>query len=352
MKKVITFFLFVLPVAMVSAQNISNVDFHQVGDEIVITYDLDETSPIGAYVSLDGGKSYKEMHSVRGDIGRAVSLGKKRMLWKVLNDIPEGLSGQVQFKVSANLFVSIDDIEFEMVYVKGGTFMMGRTSEQTPTLLDTLLVKDASKPVHTVTLSDYYVGKYEVTQDLWEKVMGTTIVQQYDKLVDKTYTPLGSVGSNYPICHVTWIEASDFCAKLCQLTGKTFVLPTEAQWEYAARGGRKSKGVKYIGNNDIDKVTWYRNNSGKATHSVGTKQPNELGIYDMGGNIWEWCQDWYGYYGSEAQTNPTGPETGSFRMNRGGSFYSWEGDCQASPRRLKAPSFRDGDLGFRVVLLP
>ena len=166
MGKVVMFFLFVLLATMLSAQNISNVDFQQAGDEIVITYDLDESSSIVVNVSLDGGKSYQKMRSVRGDVGRVVTPGKKRMVWKVLYDIPEGLSRQVQFEVSANLFVSLDDIEFEMVYVKGGTFMMGATSEQGND------VRYEEKPVHRVTLSDYYIGKYEVTQGLWKKVMG------------------------------------------------------------------------------------------------------------------------------------------------------------------------------------
>lgn len=374
MNKVVIFFFFVLLATRGAAQNITNVDFHQVGDEIVITYNLDDSCPIGAYVSLDGGKSYKEMRSIRGDVGKSVLPGKKRMLWRVLYDIPEGLAGQVQLKVSTNLFVSVDGIEFEMVYVKGGDFLMGGTLEQGDDYYHT------EKPIHSVTLSDYYIGKYEVTQGLWEKVMGSKIERQWNKELDSiiqwskelciTYeeccemlrgmtmeqfrnlSSFNGIGFTYPMYYVSWNEAWEFCKKLTQLTGKKCTLPTEAQWEYAARGGVKSKGYKYSGSNDIDEVAWYGENSKSGTHPIGTKEGNELGIYDMIGNVWEFCSDWYGRYISESQTNPTGASLGSDRVSRGGSWKDDARDCRVSGRNFPSPDIRKYNHGFRVVLLP
>ncbi len=237
---------------------------------------------------------------------------------------------------------TVSGIEFDIVYVKGGTFQMGATSEQGSDY------DSDERPVHSVTLSDYYIGKFEVTQGLWEKVMGTTIRQQRDKA--NSGWPLYGVGSNYPMYYVNWKEAQEFCKKLSQLTGKTYVLPTEAQWEYAARGGVKSKGYKYSGSNTIDDVAWYRSNS-SSTNPVGRKQANELGLYDMSGNVWEWCSDWYGFYSSESQSNPIGSLTGSNRVLRGGSWNDHAGTCRVSNRYYYLPSVRYADSGFRVVLL-
>ncbi len=237
---------------------------------------------------------------------------------------------------------TVSGIEFDIVYVKGGTFQMGATSEQGRDY------DSDERPVHSVTLSDYYIGKFEVTQGLWEKVMGTTI---HEQRIKAGYSSTNGVGSDYPMYYVNWEEAQEFCKKLSQLTGKTYVLPTEAQWEYAARGGVKSKGYKYSGSNTIGNVAWYDDNSSESTHPVGTKQPNELGIYDMSGNVWEWCSDWYGSYSSESQSNPTGPSTGSYRVLRVGSWSSDAWYCRVSNRGSLNPSSRDYYIGFRVVLL-
>lgn len=238
---------------------------------------------------------------------------------------------------------TIKGMSFDMVYVEGGTFQMGATSEQGRDYYSDEI------PVHSVTLSDYYIGKFEVTQGLWEKVMGTTI---HEQRIKAGYSSTYGVGSDYPMYYVNWEEAQEFCKKLSQLTGKTYVLPTEAQWEYAARGGVKSRGYKYSGSNTIGNVAWYIYNSSSSTHPVATKQPNELGLYDMSGNVWEWCSDWYGYYSSESQSNPTGPSTGSHRVLRGGSWRSHAGGCRVSNRPYDLPSSRYNCPGFRVVLLP
>ena len=233
------------------------------------------------------------------------------------------------------------NIELEMVYVEGGTFQMGATAE----LGDDL--PDREKPVHSVTLSDYYIGKYEVTQGLWKRVMGTTIEELRDKYDD---FPLFGKGIDYPMYYVSWEDASEFCTRLSLLTGKKYVLPTEAQWEYAARGGVKTQGYTYSGGNDGDEVAWHGDNSGHTTHLVGTKKANELGIYDMSGNVWEWCQDWYGSYSNEAQTDPVGPESGTERIMRG---CDWVFEVKrVSIRRSCNPNVGEYFSGFRVVLLP
>ena len=223
---------------------------------------------------------------------------------------------------------TVNGVKFTMVPVEGGTFTMGATSEQGSDAWD------EEKPAHEVTLSDYYIGQTEVTQALWEAVMGSN--------------PSDSKGDNLPVERVSWDDCQVFIQKLNQLTGKQFRLPTEAEWEYAARGGRKSRGYKYAGGNNIDSVAWCDGNSGNETHPVATKQANELGIYDMSGNVWEWCSDWYDGYQSSSQSDPQRPSLGSCRVNRGGSCYCNAGDCRVSYRFFGTPDFRYNDLGLRL----
>lgn len=227
-----------------------------------------------------------------------------------------------------NQTFTVNGVQFTMVAVEGGTFTMGATSEQGSDALD------FEKPAHQVTLSNYYIGQTEVTQSLWKAVMGSN--------------PSNYKGDNLPVEQVSWDECQVFIQKLNQLTGKQFRLPTEAEWEYAARGGRKSRGYKYAGGNDIGLVAWYKGNSGNETHPVATKQANELGIYDMSGNVWEWCSDWYGDYQSSSQSDPQGPSSGFFRVSRGGSYYCNAGICRVSYRCNCAPVGRYCDLGLRL----
>ena len=235
---------------------------------------------------------------------------------------------------SGNRTFTVNGVSFEMVAVKGGTFTMGCTSEQGGDC------DNDEKPTHSVTLSDYYIGKFEVTQELWKAVMGKN--------------PSKWKGDILPVEGVSWNKVQTFIAKLNQKTGANFRLPSEAEWEYASRGGNKSKGYKYSGSNNIGDVAWYTDNSGGKTHQVGTKTPNELGIYDMSGNVNEWCQDWYGNYSSGSQTNPTGASASSRRVNRGGSWYDWAKYCRVSNRSSNSPSPFDlyTTLGFRLVLVP
>ncbi len=269
------------------------------------------------------------------------------------------------------------DQQQEMVLVEGDTFTMGCTSEQTNCYSD-------EKPTHQVTVDGFLMGKYEVTQELWQSVMGSN--------------PSSFKGSNRPVENISWFYAVEFCNKLSEKEGLTpaykidktredpnntsksynlkwlvtydfnangYRLPTESEWEYAARGGSKSKGYTYSGSNTIGDVAWYDNNYGKKgksleeklkwynsrgkTNAVGTKSPNQLGIYDMSGNVWEWCWDWYGDYSSSTQTDPTGPNSGSNRVLRGGSWSDDAKACRVAPRLNFLPGLMDNTFGFRLV---
>ena len=234
---------------------------------------------------------------------------------------------------SDNITIPVKDgISIDMVRVEAGTFTMGATAEMEDP-------EDDEKPTHQVTLTnDYYIGKYEVTQALWKAVMGNN--------------PSNFKGDNLPVEKVSWDDCQEFISKLNRITGKTLRLPTEAEWEYAARGGNNSRGYQYSGSNNLSDVAWFRGNSGGKPHAVGTKQPNELGIYDMSGNVDEWCQDWYWYgaYSSSSQVNPTGANSGSYRVCRGGSWGCIARICRSSYRYCGTPVSRYTFLGLRLVL--
>ena len=217
-----------------------------------------------------------------------------------------------------------------MVAVKGGSFWMGATSEQGSDAYDW------EKPTHRVTLSDYHIGKYEVTQEEWEAVMGKN--------------PSYFKGAKRPVEKVSYKDCEEFIRRLNALTGIEFMLPSEAQWEYAARGGNMSKGYKYSGSNDLNSVAWYTDNSGSETHPVGQKQPNELGLYDMSGNVWEWCSDaWYSYDSNSATDPKHKGDTGSNRVFRGGSWSGNAGYCRVSFRSSNGPGGSSSNLGLRLV---
>jgi adhesin HecA-like repeat protein len=229
-----------------------------------------------------------------------------------------------------------------MVLVEGGTFQMGSNNGDSD-----------EKPVHTVTVKSFYMGKYEVTQKEWAAVMGNN--------------PSDFKGDNLPVEKISWNEAIEYCNQLSQKEGLTpayrgsgdtitcdfnasgYRLPTEAEWEYAARGGNKGPAYEYSGGNSADSVAWYSGNSGSSTHPVGTKQPNSLGLYDMSGNVCEWCWDWYGSYTGEAQTNPAGASSGANRVYRGGSWGSVAAYVRSADRNNYTPFYRFNSLGFRLV---
>ena len=221
-------------------------------------------------------------------------------------------------------------VAFRMIRVEGGTFTMGATREQGPDAFHDEI------PTHDVTLSSYVIGETPVTQELWQAVMGGN--------------PSRFKGVQRPVENVSWYECQDFIRKLNELTGKVFRLPTEAEWEYAARGGKQSKGYRYSGSNYISEVAWYHGNSSSQTHPVKEKKPNELGIYDMSGNVLEWCQDRWGSYSSSPQTNPTGPTSGSGRVARGSSWFNDVRNCRLSLRNSLNPGGTNIDLGLRLAL--
>lgn len=283
---------------------------------------------------------------------------------------------------------------FTMKAVKGGTFVMGAQSAGSALPNYDPDANDDESPTHNVTLSDYYMGEFEVTQELWEYVMGAHNITHFPADAEKVYlypafnsngnlvetggsylyggsTPSNSYGKgdNYPVYYVSYNDImgeNGFLDRLNALTGKDYRLPTEAEWEYAARGGQEnqytrettdatgapSDAIQYVysGSNDISDVAWYYYNSHDSSNPVGMKTPNELGIYDMSGNVWEWCYDWYGSYSSTQQTNPMGPSSGSYRVLRGGSWYAYASDCRVSDRYVSTPTNRYNGFGFRLVL--
>ena len=225
--------------------------------------------------------------------------------------------------------ITVNGVSFNMIRVEGGTFTMGATSEQGSD------ADSDEEPVHQVTLSSFSIGQTEVTQALWKAVMGSN--------------PSHFKGDDLPVECVSWDDCQLFIQKLNQLTGKTFRLPTEAEWEYAARGGSGSRHYKYAGANDIGSVAWCGDNSDE-THPVAQKQANELGLYDMSGNVFEWCNDWYGEYSSSAISNPKGAESSSSRVQRGGGWNDGASNCRVSYRNGSNPGCRNHDLGLRLAL--
>lgn len=252
-----------------------------------------------------------------------------------------------------------------MVLVKGGTFTMGCTSEQGRDC------NNSEFPVHQVSLSDFYLSKYEVTvQEFKAFVDATNYITDAEKegnsvIWGKSFWELkvgtdwrcdvtGKLRSNneynHPVIRVSWNDAVAYCNWFAQTTGKKYRLPTESEWEYAARGGSLTQKFKYAGSNNLDEVAWYDENSGNKTHPVGQKKPNELGLYDMSGNVWEWCQDWHGVYSSSAQTNPIGAVSGSDRIYRGGDWLLNRLNCRVSWRSYSPPSSHIYIIGFRLAL--
>jgi formylglycine-generating enzyme required for sulfatase activity len=228
---------------------------------------------------------------------------------------------------------SIKGVLFEMVFVEGGVFMMGcdTISDNCP---------EDELPHHAVTLPDFYIGKTEVTQLLWRTVMGTN--------------PSSLVGDHLPVESVNWNDCQAFIKALNRLTGRKFSLPTEAQWEYASRGGNKSRGYRYSGSDNLDDVAWYKGNSGMRARKVADKAPNELGIHDMTGNVFEWCNDWYNsdYYSLSPEESPRGFARGTYRVFRGGSFRNDPQFLRVTHRNYNDPNRRWADLGLRLALEP
>ncbi len=339
MKKIILIILVLLTFGVCTAQNVTNCAFRQVNKKVEVTYNLDKTANISLLVSTDGGKTFSTpLKHVTGDVGNNVTAGNKTIIWDALAEVDKIVGSQIVFKVTAEPKIGkqtfrVNGVSFTMVYVQGGTFTMGAHDNQLTN------VSESEKPAHSVTLSSFAIGETEVTQALWVAVMGNN-PSEYEGNILR------------PVEYISWNDCQEFIRKLNSLTGKNFRMPTEAEWEFAARGGNNSHGYKYSGSNNIDDVAWYDSNSEGQTHPVKQKQPNELGLYDMTGNVLEWCSDWYGSYSSSYQTNPKGPSTGYYRLCRGSS---WRGDswtCRSSYRYGNYPDNRgkSSQRGLRLAL--
>ena len=295
-----------------------SISTDQSGDNIYVDGNYVGVSPMSLNLSYGSHEITAERN------GKTVS--------KTINVAQYGGDNSVKLTFfGKNQTITVNGVSFTMIAVEGGTFQMGATSEQGSDAYND------EKPVHSVTLSDYYIGETEVTQELWQAVM------------DRNPSRFSGYPKR-PVEQVSWNDCQEFIKKLNQLTGKNFRLPTEAEWEYAARGGNKSLDYKYSGSDIVGVVAWYDGNSGSTTHDVKSKQANELGIYDMSGNVWEWCQDWYGSYSSSSQTNPTGPSSGSLRVDRGGSCNGGARNCCVSLRDSSIPAYRSYNLGLRLSL--
>ena len=255
----------------------------------------------------------------------------KHCLSATFKDMLENLSG-IKEMDETSIDIKVSKEMFKMVKVKGGVFTMGATPEQGE---DVRIYSD-ELPTHRVLLDDYYIGETVVTQSLWMTVMG--------------YNPSWKSGDNLPVEGISWEDAQEFIKKLNERTGQSFRLPTEAEWEYAARGGQKGMGYKYSGSNNLDDVAWYGTKFFGSPHPVKGKKPNELMLYDMSGNVWEWCQDWLGEYSDEVQKNPRGLSTGNGRVYRGGGWADDSFSCRVSCRKCTSPEHRGSGLGFRLVL--
>ena len=265
-------------------------------------------------------RSSKTENSRYSHIGLRLALTSEE---SISTTVPQKLIGK------GDTTFTVGGVSFTMKPVEGGSFTMGATSEQGSD------VDGCEKPTHQVTLSSFFIGETEVTQELWEIVMGNN--------------PSSSIGRNLPVNNVSWGDCQEFIRKLYALTGQKFRLPTEAEWEYAARGGTKSRGYKYSGSNNLKKVGWYHDN-GRKINPVKQKKANEIGLYDMSGNVTEWCQDWYGDYRFSAQTNPIGASWGSYRVCRGGCWMYIARGCRVSYRKSGNPVKRDSSIGFRLAL--
>lgn len=335
MKKSLFQIIFAAYCLSAAAQKVSNIRAEQHGQDIVVLYSLETSSPceVSLLLSQNNGANWSApLKNVSGDVGKKVSGGEKQITWKVLEEQEFLVGDKMKFKV-----IAIGKLSFEpeMVFVEGGTFQMGSNKG----------LSNAS-PVHSVNLSSFNIGKYEVTQAQWIAIMG--------------YNPSShSDCDNCPVDGVSWNEVQEYLKKLNFQTGKSYRLPTEAEWEYSALGGKFSKGYLFSGSNNGDSAGWFKSNSFNITHEVGRLISNELGIYDMSGNVCEWCGDWYvSSYPRSSQNNPTGPIKGQklaayidpMRVMRGFSIGHEYSGCGVRARSAFDPEISSAHIGFRLVL--
>lgn len=311
------------------AAYVRNEAIHQQGGRVIITYDLEGTArELSVDLTLTtGGRVYtgKDLH-FEGDLGRVVPGRGKRVVWNVLLDFPGGLRGPIEVELSASG-------EFmEMSFIQGGCFVMGCLKG------DNVCEADETPP-HKVCLDDFYMGKYEVTQGQWRELMGAA--------------PSFNAGcDDCPVEQIKWEDALEFLGRLSKRTGRKYRLPTEAEWEYAARGRDMDSLWSGTSNaSSLKDFAWLTGNSGGRTHPVGQRKPNSLGLYDMTGNVWEWCADWYDdrYYGASPLRAPRGPKKGAARIARGGSWSVGPSGARNTFRSQVSHGSINFDLGFRVA---
>jgi hypothetical protein len=311
------------------SQQIGNVRAEQDGNNIVVFYDLmnvpvDYLFDVSLYVAIDGKDYQGPLRSVFGDVGPDIQGGRnKKITWNVLEEWNELISTSVEFKVVGRVY---DAKVIEMVFVEGGEYIQGSFKEYD------------EKPLHSVHVNDFFIGKYEVTQRQWKRVMGNN-------------PSFFNYCEDCPVENISWKDIDRFIQELNRLTELNYRLPTEAEWEYAARGGNKSKGFVFSGGDDADEVAWFSGNNKQHTREPGLKKPNELGIYDMSGNVMEWCSDWYknSYYIDAPFKNPTGPNTGTHKVIRGGSWNNPKDAIRCTNRSYSVLGGHYDDLGFRLA---
>jgi formylglycine-generating enzyme required for sulfatase activity len=324
-KKILQIFL-VLLCFTAQAQKVSNIRAEQREQDIVVYYYLETISSckVSLFLSQDNGASWSgPLKNVSGDIGSAVLSGDKQIEWNVIAEGLELVGHNIKFKIIAS---SKEIFEPEMIFVEGGTFRIGSYSGQPD-----------EKPTHSVSLKSFYISIFEITQSQWKEIMGVNPSYFYEC-------------GNCPVEQVSWNDVQQYIQKLAALTGKNYRLPTEAEWEYASRGGNKTQGYEFSGSAIIGIVSWCFDNSKSGTHEVGSKRPNELGIYDMSGNVWEWCSDWYSQYKTGSEINPKGPSTGQFKIVRGGSWSNEAADSRNSGRHKYDVATKVNNCGFRLVI--
>ena len=311
------------------SQKIGNIRAEQDGNNIVIHYDIinlsgAETFDISLYLSIDEAEFTGPLRSVSGDVGMNVAAGRnKKITWYVLEERESLKSNSVEFKVMARTY---NAKIIEMVFVEGGEFVQGSLKE------------DDEKPMHTTYVNDFFIGKFEITQRQWKIIMGSN-------------PSFFDYCEECPVENVSWKDVESFIQMLNAETGMNYRLPTESEWEYAAKGGNKSMDYVFSGGDNPDEVGWYKGNNKQQTRKPGLKKPNELGIFDMSGNVMEWCNDWYSqsYYNQSPYKNPTGPPGGIHKVIRGGSWNTGKMDIRAANRSYASRGGKYDDLGFRLA---
>lgn len=314
---------------MVNGQTIENIRTTASHEKVFVEYDLagDITKKVDILVFIETRSEALVPKMIAGDLYGVLPGKNKRFEWEALKEIgPYDGSVSVKLKVVSTKKDAIDQLQRNMVFVQGGEFYMGCAQNQGS-------CDESEMPAHKVIVGSFYIGKFEITEAQWVAVMGIN---------DWNY----STGcENCPVSGVSWNEVNDFLIKLNQLTGKSYRLPTEAEWEYAARGGIRSSGYQYSGSDKLISVGWFKENTGyKKKHTIGLKASNELGLYDMSGNLYEWCSDlWRTNYNSNSYVSDVN------RVLRGGSTYNLAAECKVTSRTYASPINGYNAMGFRVV---